>query len=49
MAYIAKIDGLGGRGGAIAFMQREIQDAAYRYQQEVESRARASSSASTSS
>ncbi len=38
--YIAKIDGLGGSVHAIAFMQREIQDAAYRYQQEVESRAR---------
>src|SRR5205823_7051737 len=38
--YIAKIDGLGGSINAIAFMQREIQEAAYRYQQEVESRAR---------
>src|SRR5262245_26935630 len=38
--YIAKIDGLGGAVHAIAFMQREIQEAAYRYQQEVESRAR---------
>jgi len=38
--YIAKIDGLGGSVHAIAFMQREIQDAAYRYQQDVESRAR---------
>jgi len=38
--YIAKIDGLGGSVHAIAFMQREIQEAAYRYQQEVESRAR---------
>jgi methylmalonyl-CoA mutase N-terminal domain/subunit len=39
-SYIAKIDGLGGSAHAIPFMQREIQDAAYRYQQEVESRAR---------
>ncbi len=38
--YIAKIDGLGGSVHAIAFMQREIQEAAYRYQQEVESKAR---------
>jgi methylmalonyl-CoA mutase, N-terminal domain len=38
--YIAKIDGLGGAVHAIAFMQREIQETAYRYQQEVESRAR---------
>jgi methylmalonyl-CoA mutase N-terminal domain/subunit len=39
-SYIAKIDGLGGSVHAIAFMQREIQEAAYRYQQEVESGAR---------
>ena len=39
-AYIAKIDGLGGAVHAIAFMQREIQEAAYRYQQEVEAKAR---------
>jgi methylmalonyl-CoA mutase N-terminal domain/subunit len=39
-SYIAKIDGLGGSVHAIAFMQREIQEAAYRYQQDVESRAR---------
>jgi methylmalonyl-CoA mutase N-terminal domain/subunit len=39
-AYIAKIDGLGGSVHAIAFMQREIQEAAYRYQQDVEARAR---------
>ena len=39
-SYIAKIDGLGGTVHAIPFMQREIQEAAYRYQQEVESRAR---------
>src|SRR5712664_597366 len=38
--YIAKIDGLGGSVSAIPFMQREIQESAYRYQQEVESRAR---------
>jgi methylmalonyl-CoA mutase N-terminal domain/subunit len=40
VAYIEKIDGMGGSVEAIAFMQREIQDAAYRYQREVESRAR---------
>jgi methylmalonyl-CoA mutase N-terminal domain/subunit len=40
-AYIAKIDGLGGAVSAIGFIQREIQEAAYRYQQEVESGARA--------
>jgi len=39
-AYIAKIDGLGGAVHAIPFMQREIQEAAYRYQQEVEGRQR---------
>jgi methylmalonyl-CoA mutase N-terminal domain/subunit len=39
-AYIAKIDGFGGAVHAITFMQREIQEAAYRYQQEVESKAR---------
>jgi methylmalonyl-CoA mutase, N-terminal domain len=39
-AYIAKIDALGGSVHAIAFMQREIQESAYRYQLEVESRAR---------
>jgi len=38
--YIAKIDGLGGSVSAITFMQREIQESAYRYQQEVESKAR---------
>jgi methylmalonyl-CoA mutase, N-terminal domain len=38
--YIAKIDGLGGSVSAIAFMQREIQESAYRYQQEIESKAR---------
>jgi len=39
-AYIAKIDDLGGAVAAIPFMQREIQDAAYRYQKEVEDHAR---------
>ncbi len=39
-AYIAKIDGLGGAVNAIPFMQREIHEAAYRYQQEIESKAR---------
>ncbi len=38
--YIAKIDGLGGAVQAIGFMQREIQEAAYRYQQEVEAKSR---------
>jgi methylmalonyl-CoA mutase, N-terminal domain len=38
--YIAKIDGLGGSVSAISFMQREIQESAYRYQQDVESKAR---------
>jgi methylmalonyl-CoA mutase N-terminal domain/subunit len=38
--YIAKIDGLGGSVHAIAFMQREIQEAAYRYQLEMEQKAR---------
>jgi methylmalonyl-CoA mutase, N-terminal domain len=39
-AYIGKIDELGGAVAAIPFMQREIQDAAYRYQREVEDKAR---------
>ena len=39
-AYVAKIDGLGGSVNAIPFMQREIQEAAYRYQQEIEGRSR---------
>ena len=39
-AYIAKIDGMGGAIQAIPFMQREIQDAAYRYQMEVEAKER---------
>ena len=38
--YIAKIDGLGGSVHAIPFMQREIQEAAYRYQREVEAKQR---------
>jgi methylmalonyl-CoA mutase, N-terminal domain len=38
--YIKKIDDLGGAVAAIPFMQREIQDAAYRYQREVEDHAR---------
>jgi len=38
--YIQKIDELGGAVQAIPFMQREIQDAAYRYQREVEDQAR---------
>ena len=38
--YIARIDDLGGAVAAIAFMQGEIQEAAYRYQREVEERAR---------
>ena len=38
--YITKIDGLGGSVHAIAFMQREIQEAAYRHQLEMESKAR---------
>jgi methylmalonyl-CoA mutase N-terminal domain/subunit len=39
-AYIMRIDDLGGSVAAIGFMQREIQDAAYRYQREVEDKAR---------
>jgi methylmalonyl-CoA mutase N-terminal domain/subunit len=39
-SYIAKIDGLGGSVHAIPFMQREIQEAAYRYQQDVEGKQR---------
>src|SRR5882724_6954147 len=38
--YIGKVDDLGGSVAAIPFMQREIQDAAYRYQKEVEDHAR---------
>ena len=40
LIYIRKIDELGGAVRAIPFMQREIQDAAYRYQREVEDKAR---------
>ncbi len=40
LAYIAKIDGMGGSVQAIGFMQHEIQDAAYRHQMEVEARDR---------
>jgi methylmalonyl-CoA mutase N-terminal domain/subunit len=40
LTYIAKIDGLGGSVHAIPFMQREIQEAAYRYQQDVEAKQR---------
>ena len=39
-SYITKVDGLGGSVNAIAFMQREIQESAYRYQQEIEAKAR---------
>jgi methylmalonyl-CoA mutase, N-terminal domain len=39
-SYITKIDGLGGAVHAISFMQREIQESAYRYQLEVESKTR---------
>ncbi|HSE92356.1 MAG TPA: methylmalonyl-CoA mutase family protein, partial [Methylomirabilota bacterium] len=39
-AYIRTIDGLGGAVRAVTFMQREIQDAAYRWQREVEDKAR---------
>src|SRR5439155_9753223 len=39
-AYIRKIDDLGGSVAAIGFMQREIQDAAYRYQREIEDKTR---------
>ncbi len=40
VVYLDKIEGLGGAVAAIPFMQGEIQDAAYRYQQEVETGAR---------
>jgi methylmalonyl-CoA mutase N-terminal domain/subunit len=39
-AYIRRIDDLGGSVAAIGFMQHEIQDAAYRYQREIEDKAR---------
>jgi methylmalonyl-CoA mutase, N-terminal domain len=38
--YIRKIDELGGSVEAIGYMQREIQDAAYRWQREVEDKTR---------
>ena len=38
--YIRTIDDMGGAVQAIAFMQREIQDAAYRWQREVEDKRR---------
>jgi methylmalonyl-CoA mutase N-terminal domain/subunit len=39
-AYITRIDQLGGSVAAIGFMQREIQEAAYRWQREVEDKTR---------
>jgi methylmalonyl-CoA mutase, N-terminal domain len=39
-AYLDKIEGMGGAVAAIPFMQREIQDAAYRYQQAIETGSR---------
>ncbi|MBI4592613.1 MAG: methylmalonyl-CoA mutase [Candidatus Rokubacteria bacterium] len=39
-AYLTQIDGLGGSVAAIGFMQREIHESAYRYQREVEAKAR---------
>jgi methylmalonyl-CoA mutase N-terminal domain/subunit len=39
-AYITRIEQLGGSVAAIGFMQREIQEAAYRWQREVEDKAR---------
>jgi methylmalonyl-CoA mutase N-terminal domain/subunit len=39
-AYLEQIEGLGGAVAAIGFMQREIQDAAYRAQRAVEDRTR---------
>jgi len=39
-AYIGRIDAMGGAVSAIGFMQREIQDAAFRYQREVEEKTR---------
>ncbi len=38
--YLRRIDGLGGAVQAIGFMQREIQDAAYRWQRQVEDKTR---------
>jgi methylmalonyl-CoA mutase, N-terminal domain len=39
-AYIRKIDEMGGAVAAIGFMQHEIQEAAYRYQRELEDKRR---------
>jgi methylmalonyl-CoA mutase N-terminal domain/subunit len=39
-AYIRRIDEQGGSVAAIGYMQREIQDAAYRWQREVEDKTR---------
>jgi methylmalonyl-CoA mutase N-terminal domain/subunit len=39
-AYLRKIDDLGGAVAAIGFMQHEIQEAAYRYQRELEDKQR---------
>jgi methylmalonyl-CoA mutase N-terminal domain/subunit len=39
-AYLQKIDAMGGAVAAIGFMQHEIQDAAYRYQREIEDKRR---------
>ena len=39
-AYIKRIDDMGGAVNAVGFMQREIQDAAYRYQREIEDKTR---------
>jgi methylmalonyl-CoA mutase, N-terminal domain len=39
-AYIRKIDDMGGSVAAIGYMQREIQDAAYRWQRDVEDKTR---------
>jgi methylmalonyl-CoA mutase N-terminal domain/subunit len=39
-AYIGKIDELGGAVAAIGFMQHEIQEAAYRYQRDLEAKKR---------
>ncbi|HEU4368224.1 MAG TPA: methylmalonyl-CoA mutase family protein [Methylomirabilota bacterium] len=39
-AYLARIDALGGSVAAIGFMQREIQDAAFQWQRDVEDKAR---------
>ena len=39
-AYLGRIEDLGGAVAAIPFMQREIQDAAYRYQREIEDKTR---------